>query len=72
MEALSRQLADLRKMAEMQAEIERLQAKLSAPAGEADDLRSQLETLGVTVDRRWGTSRLREELERATAPGAAA
>ena len=72
MAALETELAMLRKMADMQAEIERLKAGMAravaAPASEADDLRQQLATLGVDVDRRWGVSRLREELEAATAP----
>lgn len=43
----------------------------SAPidSGESD-LRSELESLGVKVDKRWGESRLIEELEKATAPAA--
>lgn len=34
------------------------------------DLRSELESLGVKVDKRWGEARLIEELEKATAPTA--
>lgn len=68
MAALETELANLRKMAEMQQEIDRLRALTSRPSGEADDLRQQLETLGVAVDKRWGVQRLRDELEAATAP----
>lgn len=70
MVALESELANLRKMAEMQAEIDRLKAQMAAPA-EVDDMRQQLTELGVTIDKRWGASRLREELEAATAPKAA-
>ncbi len=70
MAVLEAELANLKRMAEMQAEIEALKAKLGAPDDSAD-LRSQLVGLGVVVDKRWGAARLREELERATAPSAA-
>lgn len=75
METLERKLADLKRMADMQAEIERLTAKLSgqpAALDEVSDIRGQLEASGVAVDKRWGLAKLREELERATAPGVAA
>lgn len=44
----------------------------SAPVSDAapnlDELRAQLEAVGVTVDKRWGEKRLNEELEKATTP----
>ena len=43
------------------------QAKARA---EIDALRRDLEAAGVDVDKRWGIARLREELEKATAPEA--
>lgn len=73
MEALEAELAGLRKMAEMQAEIDRLKAQLApAPVEDMDKLRQELADLGVTPDKRWGGARLREEREKATAPGAVA
>lgn len=69
MAALENELASLRKMAEMQAEIDRLRSQMARPAGdEVDDLRQQLTALGVKVDNRWAIARLREELDAATAP----
>ena len=56
----------------MKAKIATLEAQLSRPADDADELRQELIGLGVTVDKRWGIARLREELEKATAPGTAA
>jgi hypothetical protein len=43
----------------------------TAEHDDPEELRGQLAALGVTVDRRWGQARLRDELERATAPKAA-
>jgi hypothetical protein len=72
MAALSAELDNLRKIAAMQAEIDALKARMSAsPLLETDDLRGQLTTLGVKVDGRWSEARMREELEKATAPEAA-
>lgn len=72
MAALESELAQLRKMAEMQEEIDRLRSQMARPAtDDAEDLRQQLTALGVAVDKRWGVARLREELESATAPAAA-
>jgi hypothetical protein len=68
MAKLEAELTNLRKLAAMQKEIEDLRAQLGSTADDPADLRSQLTTLGVTVDKRWGTARLREELDRATAP----
>lgn len=75
MAALEKRLGDLKKMAEMRAEIERLQAQIAAPkeaplaAAESDEeVRAQLRLLGIEPDGRWKSARLREELERATAP----
>ena len=77
MAALEAELASLKKMAAMQAEIELLRAKVAAPmsAPDADNdagLRNDLRNLGVKVDGRWNTARLREELDRATDGSAAA
>lgn len=68
MGALEAQLSNLRKMAEMRAEIERLTAQLSKPADDLDELRSELEAFGIEVDRRWSARTLRQKLEEATAP----
>ena len=65
-------LARLEEMAAMKAKIATREAQLSRPADDADELRQELIGLGVTVDKRWGIARLREELEKATAPGTAA
>ena len=71
MAKLEAELANLRKMAAMQAEIEALRAQLATPVPMAlsdetvDDLRSQLTELGVKVDRRWSVGKLREELDNA-------
>lgn len=69
--ALEAELAQLRRIASMQAEIAALKAQVNQPAAtdEADGLRAELTALGVAVDKRWGLPRLREELEAATAPG---
>lgn len=71
MGALEAELANLRKMAAMQAEIDALKAQMSTKAApdtdETDQLRADLTGLGVVIDKRWGVSRMREELERATA-----
>lgn len=73
MAALKAKLASLQEMARMRAEIADLEAQMSgAPQEDATTLRSELESLGVAVDKRWGAARLRAELERATAPGVAA
>jgi len=72
--ALQARLAELEEIAAMRDKIAALEAKLAAPAAPAadeEDMRAQLATLGVKVDGRWSTTRLREELERATAPRAA-
>lgn len=64
MATLAAELAALKKMAEMQAEIEALKAKLAAPAVDADAMRAELAEHGVVADKRWGAARLREELDR--------
>jgi hypothetical protein len=81
MSRLEGELAALRREADLRAEIDELRAKLtqphqfsapiSVPADNADDLRAELASLGVVVDKRWGTQRLRDELDRATRPDAA-
>lgn len=78
MAALKAKMERLEEMAAMKARIAQLEAQLAAPAhvpatemDDPDELRGQLAALGVSVDRRWGQARLREELERATAPKAA-
>jgi hypothetical protein len=71
MATLEAELATLRKMAAMQAEIDALKAQMSRPAEDPDTMRAELATLGVPVDGRWSVRRLREELERATEPKAA-
>jgi hypothetical protein len=64
---LEAELATLKKMAAMQAEIAALKVQLERPADEAETMRAELTELGVKVDGRWSTQRLREELDRATA-----
>jgi hypothetical protein len=61
---LAEELSALKRMAEMEAEIERLKSQLSASG---DDLAAKLEAAGVKVDRRWSKQRMTEELERAQA-----
>lgn len=68
MARLEAELAALKKMAAMQAEIEALKAQLARPPEDADAMRAELASLGVKADGRWSISRLREELDRATAP----
>jgi hypothetical protein len=66
MAKLEAELASLKKMAAMQAEIEALRAQLAKPSDESEELRAQLTELGVKVDGRWSIHRLRDELEKAT------
>lgn len=68
MAAMKAKLAQLEEMDAMRQRIADLEAKLTRPTDEAQDIRQQLEALGVVVDRRWGVQRLRDELEAATAP----
>lgn len=79
---LKAKLTRLEEIAAMKAKIAALEAQVSVPAAstsnplhavdfgdDPDELRGQLTALGVAVDRRWGHQRLRDELDRATAPG---
>lgn len=76
MAKLETELANLRKMAAMQAEIEALKAQLGGPrqemmpqgTDEIEELRAQLTELGVPFHHRHGAERLRDLLEAATAP----
>lgn len=71
MAKLEAELASLRKMATMQAEIDALRAQLGKPAAAEDDieeLRGELHALGVEVDMRWSVKTLRAKLDQATAP----
>lgn len=68
MAKLEAELGKLKKMAEMQAEIEALRAQLATTPADVDEMRVELTTLGVKVDGRWSATRLREELNRATEP----
>ncbi len=74
MAALKARLAQLEEMTSMKARIAALEAELSGKAAPAPDeteaLRAELMALGVKVDGRWSLTRLREELDQATAPGA--
>jgi hypothetical protein len=70
MARLAAELDQLRKMAAMEDEIAALRARLAPP--DPDDMRGQLEALGIKVDGRWSATRLREELDKATAPERAA
>jgi hypothetical protein len=69
MAALESELAMLRRMSEMQTEIDRLRVSLQPVQASDEDiaqLRNELATLGVKVDGRWSATRLRDELDRAT------
>lgn len=77
MAKLEAELANLRKMAAMQAEIGALRAQLGGPrqdaatvrdSDEVEELRAQLTALGVPFHHRHGAERLRDLLEAATAP----
>lgn len=68
MAKLEAELANLRKMAAMQAEIDALKSQMARPVEDPDALRSELATLGIKADGRWSVARLRDELDRATAP----
>lgn len=68
MAKLEAELATLRKMAAMQAEIDALKAAMSRPQEDADAMRAELAALGIKADGRWSVARLRDELDRATAP----
>lgn len=68
MGALKAKLAQLEEMSLMRSKIAALEAELSARPEDSDDMRAQLNALGVKTDGRWSASRLREELDRATAP----
>lgn len=70
-DALMEKLARLKEIADLKAQIAAMEAGV-APEDEAAGLRVQLEDLGVHVDLRWRIPRLREELEKATAPAAVA
>lgn len=69
MAALKAKVAQLEELVALRAKVAALEAQAAAPIeDEAESLRSELEGLGVAVDRRWGAARLRAELDRATAP----
>lgn len=70
-EKLMLELETLRENQRLRQEIERLKADMAGPGDDVEDMRGQLTGLGISVDKRWGAPRLREELERATAPNAA-
>ena len=71
MDALKEKLARLEEMAAMKAKITALEAQMAArPADDVDAMRQELAALGIRTDGRWSAARLREELDRATAPGA--
>jgi polyhydroxyalkanoate synthesis regulator phasin len=68
-EALQRQVADLEEKAALRRKIAELEAQIAGkPADDPDAMRAELTALGVKVDGRWSVTRLREELDRATAP----
>lgn len=70
--ALREQVERLEEAARLRARIAELEAETAAstppPSDEVEEMRAELRGLGVHVDMRWGTLRLRQELERATAP----
>lgn len=71
---LEAQVAKARRAIALRKELDELNAQLAEPAPTAaisddmDSLRTELTALGVRVDGRWSEARLRQELERATAP----
>lgn len=68
MATLKARLAELEEMDAMRARIAELEGRLAAPVtDEASEIRAELKALGVTVDKRWGLDRLREELARSAA-----
>lgn len=71
MGALQEKLARLQAMADMKAKIAALEAQLSAPADDVDELRAELLTLGVRADGRWSATRLRAEIDQARVGAAA-
>jgi len=74
MAELKAKLKRLEEMAEMRRKIAALEAEIAAPklVDDAETLRAELIALNVIPDKRWGAARLREELDRATAPESAA
>lgn len=68
--ALREQVDRLEEAARLRARIAELEAETAmlAPSDEVEDMRAQLRTLDVHVDLRWGALRLKQELDRATAP----
>ncbi len=70
---LRRQVAKAEEALALRAQLAKLNAGLAEPAivpvdDEVEGLRAQLQSLGVRVDGRWSPARLRQELDRATAP----
>lgn len=69
------QVAKLEEALALKARIAELKTQLAEDEADSvddvDGLRKQLQALGVRVDGRWNTTRLQQELERATAPNAA-
>ena len=79
MGALKAKMAALEEMVAMRAKIAALEAQLSGggavvnPGGtfsddEAQDLRAELQSLGIIPDKRWSVATLRQKLDEATAP----
>lgn len=68
MSALKEKLSLLQQKAEMKAKIAALELQLSEKPEDADAMRAELAALGIKADGRWSTARLRDELDRATAP----
>ncbi len=71
-EAQQQKIDLLQRLADQERMIAELQAQLAGrqqpPADERDELRRQLQSLGVEIDMRWGAQRLRDELDEATRP----
>lgn len=75
MAALKEEFARLSEMAALEEKIAGLKAQLAGKPADSDDpdtLRAQLRDLGIEPDGRWKAPRLREELDKATAPSSAA
>jgi len=68
MAAMRKELEDLREMQRLRKEIDDLKAQLTPQPDDVEELRAQLLALDIKPDNRWGAPRLREELEKATAP----
>lgn len=68
---LRAQVAKAEEALALRRRLAELNAELAAPEDDLTQMRDELGAAGVKVDMRWGAARLRQELERVTAPNAA-